>query len=191
MKIGYLLNMNDTTAIIATGKQYLSDAPKSVEPNTLMGNVYAQLGMPDSAFVYYDKALAIDPDYGYANLQKANLYYSTGDSTNYEKEITSVLLNKNIEVGTKVDILTDYIRTHHPAKRLFRQSRQHVCHDSRTAQPRSANTQALLRLSHLPWKIRRGSRAAIVHRRHRSVRPKRLGTAHVALYIQRKAGKSH
>lgn len=112
MKIGYLLNMNDTTAIIATGKQYLSDAPKSVEPNTLMGNVYAQLSMPDSAFVYYDKALAIDPDYGYANLQKANLYYSTGDSTNYEKEITSVLLNKNIEVGTKVDILTDYIRTH-------------------------------------------------------------------------------
>lgn len=66
--------------------------------------------MPDSAFAYYDRALIIEPDYGYANLQKAYLYNSLGDSTNYEKEISATLLNKNIDVDTKVDILTDYIR---------------------------------------------------------------------------------
>lgn len=111
-KIGYMLGRNDTAAIINEGKAYLRTAPNSVEPNTLMGNIYAQLGDPDSAFVYYDRALAIDPESGFVNLQKANLYYSLGDSVGYERETTTVLLNKNIEIDTKVEILTDYIRTH-------------------------------------------------------------------------------
>lgn len=112
MKVSYLFNTSDTAAIIGAGQQFLGDAPGSAEPNALMGNIYAQLGKADSAFVYYDKALAIDPDYGFVNLQKANLYNSIGDSLNYEREISTVLLNKNIEVDTKIDILSDYIRTY-------------------------------------------------------------------------------
>lgn len=110
MKVNYLFNTGDTAAIINNGKLLLHDAPNSAVPNALMGNIFAQLNMPDSAFAYYDRALIIEPDYGYANLQKAYLYNSLGDSTNYEKEISATLLNKNIDVDTKVDILTDYIR---------------------------------------------------------------------------------
>ncbi len=110
MKVNYLFQLKDTVGIISNAKMLLAEAPNSAEPNALAGNIFAQLDKPDSAFHYYNRALEIDPDYGYANLQKANLYNSLGDSTNYEKEITNVLLNKNIEVDTKIDILTDYIR---------------------------------------------------------------------------------
>ena len=110
MKVNYLFNTGDTAAIISNGKSLLAEAPNSTVPNALMGNIFAQLNIPDSALFYYNRALQIDPDYGYANLQKAYLYNSLGDSTNYEKEITSTLLNKNIDVDTKVSILTDYIR---------------------------------------------------------------------------------
>jgi len=110
MKIDYMIGANDTVAAIEAGKKFLGDAPDSVEPNSLMGNLYSLIGQPDSALAYYNRSLQIDPDYGYASLQKANLYYSIGDSANYEREITSVLVNKNIETDTKVSILTDYIR---------------------------------------------------------------------------------
>ena len=50
------------------------DVYKRQVPNALMGNIFAQLNMPDSAFAYYDRALIIELDYGYANLQKAYLY---------------------------------------------------------------------------------------------------------------------
>ncbi len=111
MKVNYLFQLKDTAGIISNAKMLLAEAPNSAEPNALAGNIFAQLGEPDSAFHYYNRALQIDPDYGYANLQKANLYNSLGDSTNFEKEISTVLLNKNIEVDTKAEILTDYIRS--------------------------------------------------------------------------------
>ena len=109
-KVTFLFNLNDTAAIVDNAKQLLAEAPNNAESNALAGNIFSQLNQPDSAFRYYNRALEIDPDYGYANLQKARLYNTLGDSTNYEKEITTVLLNKNIEVDTKVDILTGYIR---------------------------------------------------------------------------------
>lgn len=109
-KAGYLYSLGDTTATIACGRDLIKEAPKSTASNAVMGNIFAQVGMADSAIVYYRRALQIDPDYGYANLQMAYLYNSLGDSTNYEKEITATLLNKTIEVDTKVEILNGYIR---------------------------------------------------------------------------------
>lgn len=109
-KLGYMFAAGDTVASFNEGRAYLREAPESVNAQMLMGSIYQQFGQNDSAFVYYNKALAIDPDYGYANLQKAKLYNQIGDSVNFEREITATLVNRNIEVDTKVDILTDYIR---------------------------------------------------------------------------------
>ena len=109
-KATFYYNLRDTAAMIACGHDLIKESPRSTESYAMMGNIFAQSDMADSAFVYYRRALEIDPDYGYANLQMANLYNSLGDSTNYEKEITATLLNKTIEVDTKVEILSGYIR---------------------------------------------------------------------------------
>ena len=109
-KIGYMFALNDTAAAVGEGRRLLKSAPENLSGNMLMGDIFTQIGDADSAMVYYDKAQRIDPDNGYVNLSKANLYNQQGDSLRYEKEITSAILNKNIEVETKVSILTNYIR---------------------------------------------------------------------------------
>ena len=109
-KIQFLIADSDTADAIETGRRFLADAPNSAEPNTLMGELFSLVNRPDSALSYYDRALEIDPDYGFASLQKANLYYKLGDSLRYEREISSVLVNKNTDVNSKVEILRDYIR---------------------------------------------------------------------------------
>lgn len=110
-KIGYMINSGDTVGSLREGREYLRQAPGSVESQMLMGSILQQFGQNDSAFFYYDRALAIDPDYGYANFQKAQLYNRLGDSIGFEREIRATLMNKNIEVDMKNDILTDYVRT--------------------------------------------------------------------------------
>ncbi|MDD6140645.1 MAG: tetratricopeptide repeat protein [Bacteroidales bacterium] len=108
-KIGYMLAMNDTTAVLNEGQRVLEKTGNGLFGNILMGEVYMRLGNPDSALVSYDKALAIEPGNGYINLAKANIYREQGDADNYEREIRRALLNKDTDIDMKVDILTRYI----------------------------------------------------------------------------------
>ena len=109
-KISYYLALNDTTAAINEGKRLYDAAPLNVSNNMLMGNIYMQLQNTDSAMVFFNKAQEIDSDNGYVNLSKASIYTALGDSLSYEKEITAAIFNKNIDVPTKIDVLTSYIR---------------------------------------------------------------------------------
>lgn len=108
-KIGYMLAMNDTAAVLNEGQRVLKKTGNGLFGNILMGEVYMRLGNPDSALMSYDKALAIEPGNGYINLAKANIYREQGDTDNYEREIHRALLNKDTDIDMKVDILTRYI----------------------------------------------------------------------------------
>lgn len=109
-KIGYMFAINDTASALAEGRSLLKEAPRNFSYNMLMGDVFLQLSNADSAMVYYDKAQKIDPENGYVSLSKANVYSMEGDSLNYEREINSAIVNKNIDVDVKIRILTNYIR---------------------------------------------------------------------------------
>ena len=109
-KIGYMFAINDTASALSEGRSLLKEAPRNFSYNMLMGDVFLQLSNADSAMVYYDKAQKIDPENGYVSLSKANVYSMEGDSLNYEREINSAIVNKNIDVDVKIRILTNYIR---------------------------------------------------------------------------------
>lgn len=109
-KIGYMFALNDTASALAESRSLLKEAPGNISYNMLMGDVFMQLANTDSAMVYYNKAQEIDPDNGYVYLSKANVYLQEGDSLNYEREITSAVVNKNLDVDVKIRILTNYIR---------------------------------------------------------------------------------
>ncbi len=109
-KIGYLFALSDTVAAINEGRTLLNTAPENLSYNMLMGDIFLQVNRTDSAMSYYDKAQKIDPENGYVNLSKANVYNQLGDSLNYEKQVTAAIVNKDIDVKTKIDILTGYIR---------------------------------------------------------------------------------
>lgn len=108
-KIGYLLAKKDTVSAISEGKRVLQVTNGSFFGNVLMGDIFMQLEKPDSSMVYYDKAHAIEPNNGYIFLSKANVARKLGDAEGYENEIKSAIVNKEVDVNTKLRILTSYI----------------------------------------------------------------------------------
>lgn len=115
-KLAFYSQLGDTTGLLNESYRLLNTAPANVEYNMLMGNVMYSIGQPDSALAYYDRAIKIAPDDGRAYLQKANYYIQRGDSANYDKQIYSALMSKDLDVDNKVAVLTDYI------KQLFSQN---------------------------------------------------------------------
>ena len=109
-KVNYHMAYNDTAGSIDEGLRLVKSAPANVDYNLFMGNMYLQFSEHDSAMLYFDKALEIDPNNGYAYLYKADYYKLAGDSVNYDKQIYNALINKNIEIDQKISVLTDYVR---------------------------------------------------------------------------------
>ena len=109
-KVNYHMAYKDTAGSIDEGLRLVKSAPANVDYNLFMGNMYLQFAEHDSAMLYFDKALEIDPNNGYAYLYKADYYKLTGDSVNYDKQIYNALINKNIEIDQKISVLTDYVR---------------------------------------------------------------------------------
>lgn len=109
-KVNYRLATNDSIGAINEVKSLLASAPSNVEYNLLTGNIYLQFAERDSAIFYFNKAHEIEPDNGYVYLYKADYYKLQGDSINYDKQIYNALINKNLEVEQKTEILTDYVR---------------------------------------------------------------------------------
>ncbi len=109
-KINYRMAMQDSVGCIQEAKRLLTSAPSNVDFNLLVGNVHLQFAQNDSALHYFNRAHEIEPDNGYVYLYKADYYKMQGDSVNYDLQIYNALINKNIGVEQKVDILTDYVR---------------------------------------------------------------------------------
>lgn len=109
-KVRYMMAMNDTAAVIQEGRDLLKTNPKSPLNNLFMGELYDILKHPDSALVYYDKALELDPENGKINLSKAFVYRQMKDSVNYEKEIRLAIFNKGVDMDTKFKMLETYVR---------------------------------------------------------------------------------
>ncbi len=109
-KVNFHLATNDTIGAIKEARRLVDSVPTNVDFNLLLGNLYLQFAKNDSAITYFDKALELDPNNGYSYLYKADYYKLLGDSANYDKQIYNALINKNILVEQKINVLTDYIR---------------------------------------------------------------------------------
>lgn len=108
-KMQYYMMLADTAAVLREVKSLLATSPSSVEYNALMGNVYMELGMPDSALVLFDRAVQLDPTSGLAYYSRANYYKSTADTVAYDREMYQVLRLPDLEYETKFALLHDYV----------------------------------------------------------------------------------
>ncbi len=110
-KISILNHFGDTSAITTEIEELLSSSPLSAEYNILAGDVYhLALGKNQQAIKFYDKAVELDPASGHAYFARANFYHSIGDSIAYDREIFRALSQDNLELDTKLELLTGYIR---------------------------------------------------------------------------------
>lgn len=137
-KIRTYLPANDTVAIFNEVRELISSAPNNVDNNIFAGDVYAQFAMPDTALAFYNRACEIDPSSGDAYYSRATLYQSIGDSIAYDREVFNALKQESLDIDTKLELLTGYIRElyedesqHQRIEELFASLLQQHPHESK------------------------------------------------------------
>ena len=111
-KVSGYLAMNDTASAISEMRSLLATAPENAMYNITMSALLTQLGQADSALTYLNRAQDAEPDNGYTYLAKAQYYNMVGDSAAYEQQVRRALVNENLEVDDKLQVLIDFMRTH-------------------------------------------------------------------------------
>ncbi len=109
-KVSAYMAMNDTAGAINEMRALLTTAPENATYNITMSGLLVQLGRQDSALVYLDRAQQAEPDNGYTYLAKAQYYNLVGDSAAYEQQVRQALVNENLEVDDKMQVLVDFMR---------------------------------------------------------------------------------
>lgn len=100
----------DTASIFREVQSLLKASPGSPENSVFAGDIYAMFSEPDSALHYYNRACEIDPTFGLAYYSRANYYKSIDDSIGYDREVFKALKQESLELDTKLELLTSYIR---------------------------------------------------------------------------------
>lgn len=99
----------DTTAILREAKALLEASPHSSEYNSMVGMTMMQLGRKDSALVYFDRAVELDPSSGAAYYHRVNYYKSVGDSVGYDREVFQAMRQADLDLEPKLEILRQYV----------------------------------------------------------------------------------
>ncbi len=109
-KLSNYVTLNDTAGALKEMRSLLATAPDNVEYNVTMGSLMQQFDITDSAIYYLDRAQEIDPSNGYIYLARAQYYLLNGDSTQYEQQIHQALVNENLDISDKVQLLVATVR---------------------------------------------------------------------------------
>lgn len=110
-KTGEYIELNDTIHAIDEVRSLLATAPRNVSYNLIMSSVFEQFGMNDSTFHYLNRAQQLEPDNGITYLALARYYHQQGDSARFDDQVYKALVNPNLDVDEKVDVLATYTGT--------------------------------------------------------------------------------
>lgn len=83
--------------------------PMEARYQIVMGDLYLEKNDTEKALTCYNKAHEIDPANPYYIVSMANYYEMIGDKEAAETQIRSALVNNDLDVDTKVNILSRYI----------------------------------------------------------------------------------
>lgn len=101
--------MGDKEAMVNEAEKLQRTFPQNTDYMRLLGDIYLEAGRDSSALAMYDRALTLEPENGYVYLSKAGYYEKKGDSIAYNNEIRNALINRYIDVNTKLGIFSSYI----------------------------------------------------------------------------------
>jgi tetratricopeptide (TPR) repeat protein len=100
------LNKNDKA--IEELKRLIAADPKDAQSYGMLAEVYQSMGEKDKALETYNKILEIDPDNPYIHLSLADFYRTNGEKEKSIEELKKAFLNKELDIDTKISILSSY-----------------------------------------------------------------------------------
>ena len=86
-----------------------NEYPYDMRYRTILGDVYLNNNKYQEAFNTYSDVLKREPGYAPALLSLAGYYQKTGQDSLYKAQLDTVLLNDNVETGTKMGIMRQLI----------------------------------------------------------------------------------
>ena len=109
-KIRAFSAIKDTANILRELNLLLEASPQNSMYNTFAGEIYNYLNDDKNALLYFNKACELDPSNGNAFYSRANYYKSIGDSASYDREVFNVLKHEELNLESKLEMLTGYIK---------------------------------------------------------------------------------
>lgn len=109
-KVASYIAAKDTADAIAEVKWLVDATPRSADTRVYAGDLYMSLGDREKALEYYDDACEVDPGSGLAYYKRAGYYHEIGDSAAYDREVFHALGLPDLELDTKLEILTGYVK---------------------------------------------------------------------------------
>lgn len=100
----------DTTQLIDDMAEFMRQTPRSAESRLYAAEVFENLNMPDSTLKYLDQACQVDSTSGIAFYSRGIYYLNHGDTIAYDTEINRAMQLPDLELETKLEIMTDYLR---------------------------------------------------------------------------------
>jgi len=85
--------------------------PFDVQYRIQLGDLQMQNGMLQKAKKTYDEAAKIDPDNAYVWVAQSNYYSVMGDQSSADTLVNAALVHPNLDIETKIKILTEYLKT--------------------------------------------------------------------------------
>lgn len=110
-KVSLLIANKDTAASIREVTRLVNSDRSDPRFLILKGNVFEVIDQPDSAFVYFKQAEALDPESTEAKLAIAEYYKSKGDSVSYDNKMHEVMDAADFSLDQKMDFASDYLQT--------------------------------------------------------------------------------
>jgi len=83
--------------------------PKDAQAYGMLAEVYQNMGEKQKALDTYNKVLEVDPANPYIHLSLADFYRSNGEKEKSLQELKLAFSNKELDVDTKISILSSYI----------------------------------------------------------------------------------
>lgn len=108
-KMSLFYALKDTLSVKREMRALLATSTRSSDIATLAGQLYLQLGDRDSALVFLNRAVELDPTNGAAVFSRAKYYDETGDSARYDSEVVKALQLPDLELESKMGILYNYV----------------------------------------------------------------------------------
>lgn len=101
--------LNDKKKAYAEVQKYIDKHPDDVRYYILLGNLYLDDGNQKEAYKAFNKAKSMDPDNPLLITSLANYYEKIGDKEKAEQELQTSLFNPQVDIDTKIGILTQYV----------------------------------------------------------------------------------
>lgn len=101
--------MDDDAAAFAEIEKLIAAYPSQIRYLIMLADTYSGAGRYDEAKAAYDRAAALDPDNGYLYASRAGFYDKINDKEASQEQIRLALVNKKIDVDTKLALFKDYI----------------------------------------------------------------------------------